>query len=90
MFFHILGISYEWIKVPPSHWEEYDSYKEAREFVRTTKVVNDLAERGIKMISDYAMILTNDEEMRVQLLQGVELNRRKYPDFKKKTLNSLM
>ena len=90
MFFHILGISYEWIKVSPSHWEEYDSYKEAREFVRTTKVVNDLAERGIKMISDYAMILTNDEEMRVQLLQGVELNRRKYPDFKKKTLNSLM
>ena len=41
----------------------------------TVKVVNDCAERGIKMISDYALILTNDEDMRVRMLQGVEYNR---------------
>ena len=75
MFFHILGVNYEWLMVSPSKWEDYDSYKEARDYVRTVKVVNDCAERGVKMISDYAMILTMDEDMRVELLQGVELNR---------------
>ena len=38
------------------------------------------------MITDYAQILTKDEEMRSKLLQGVEKNRRDYPDFKKSTL----
>ena len=75
MFFHILGLDYEWLRVSPSKWEASQSFKEAKEFVVTVKVVNDCAERGIKMISDYALILTNDEDMRVRMLQGVEYNR---------------
>ena len=87
MFFHILGLDYEWLRVSPSEWEASQSFKEAREFVETVKVVNNCAERGIKMVSDNALILTTDEDMRVRMLQGVEFNRQKYPDFKKKTLN---
>ena len=61
------------------------TFKEVKKFV---KVVNDLAERGIKLISDYAQSLTKDDEMREILLHGVEANRKKFPDFKKQTLNT--
>ena len=57
------------------------------QFVRTVKTVNDCAERGVKLISEYAAILTQDEKARNWLLQGVELNRWKFPDFNVKTLN---
>ena len=41
-----------------------------------------------QLISDYAKILTEDEEMRSWLLQGVERCRRQFPNMKKKTLNA--
>ena len=87
MFFHILNVDWEWLKLSPSNWSDQESFVEVQKFVQSTKVVNDLAERGIKLIGDYAKILTKDEEMRERLLQGVEMNRMKFPDFKKKTLN---
>ena len=71
----------------PKKWQEDPNYKKVEQFVRTVKTVNDCAERGVKMISDYAAILTKDEKVRDWLLQGVEANRRKYPDFKIMTLN---
>ena len=60
----------------------------AKQFVRTVKVTNDVAERGVKLAADYATILTKDDEIRDRLLQGVERCRRLFPDFKKQTLNS--
>ena len=67
-FFHILNISYEWIHQQPADWRRNENYNKAAEFVRTVKVVNDSAERGIKFISDYANILTKDHEIRRQML----------------------
>ena len=58
-----------------------------RDYVRTVKVTNDIAERGVKLISDYATILTNDDEMRSLLLHGVERNRKMFPNVKKSVLN---
>ena len=72
----------------PEKWEEEESYKKAKEFVRTVKVTNDVAERGVKLAADYATILTKDDEIRDRLLQGVERCRRLFPDFKKQILNS--
>ena len=71
----------------PEEWEEDDTYRNTKEFVRTVKVTNDVAERGVKMASDYATLLTKDDTMRAWILQGVEKSRRTYPDFKKETLN---
>jgi hypothetical protein len=56
--------------------------------VRNVKVTNDVAERAVAMISQYAAILTKYEEMRDFLLQGVEDHRRKYPNVNKSTLNA--
>ena len=87
LMFNILGADYNWLNKDPKEWQEDPNYKKVEQFVRTFKTVNDCAERGVKMISDYAAILTQDEKVRDWLLQGVEANRRKYPDFKVMTLN---
>ena len=72
----------------PERWPEDEHYMKAKNFVKTTKVTNDVAERGVKMARDYATILTKDDNIRDMLLQGVERCRRLFPDFKKQTLNS--
>ena len=87
MLFNILGVNYDWLGMDPNKWCEDSHYKTVENFVRTVKTVNDCAERSVKMITDYATILTQDEKVRDWLLQGVESNRRKYPDFNVKTLN---
>ena len=82
-----MGLSYDWLSGDPDNWENNEDYVKMKQFVRTVKTVNDCAERGVKMVTDYAKILTHDENTRNWLLQGVELNRRKYPDFKISSLN---
>ena len=47
-------------------------------FVTTVKVTSDVAERRVKLITEYAQILTKDEMTRKFLLQGMELHRRKF------------
>jgi hypothetical protein len=87
LLFSILGTDYEWLQQKPEEWENNTDYKEMENFVRTVKVTNDVAERGVKVISDYSKILTQDNSLRRKLLQGVEMSRKIHPDFKKMTLN---
>ena len=39
-----------------------------------------------QLVTDYASFLTASDEVRAKLLHGIELHRRKYPDFKTFTL----
>ena len=89
-FFNILGLDYKWLAMNPENWQEVESFRLAREFVTTVKVTNDIAERGVKLAKDYATLLTKDDSIRAQLMQGVERCRRMFPEFSKKTLNSLV
>lgn len=54
--------------------------------VQQLKVVNDTAERSIKLIEDYNSIITKNEDQKQFLLQVVRNYRQKYPDSKKSTL----
>ena len=87
MLWDILGLDYQWLEKSRDKWEEDGAYREAREFVKTLKVTNDVAERGVKLITDYIGILTKDDQKREWLLQGVEKSRKCFPDFRKTTLN---
>ena len=87
--FQSLNISTGWLERPVSDWSSDADFQTAESFVRSIKVVNDAAERGVKLISDFATIITTDPEQRQALLQGVENHRHKYPDFKKKTPSKL-
>lgn len=85
--FRILNVSTDWLVQPVDQWSSNPAFLVAEEFVRTVKVVNDAAERGVKLISDFATIITTDPAQRSWLLQGVEQHRRQFPTFDKKTLN---
>ena len=81
-------LSSDWLAKPVSQWSGDPAFVVAEQFVRTVKVVNDSAERGVKLISDFATIITTDPDQRAWLLQGVEQHRKLYSSFDKKTLNA--
>ena len=89
LLFSLLQVGFSWLSQPVAEWDDSLDYAIARaeSFVRTAKTVNDVAERAVKLMTDYAMILTKDEEKRQWILQGVAENRKKYGIFAKKTLN---
>ncbi|KAK0053790.1 hypothetical protein Bpfe_016784 [Biomphalaria pfeifferi] len=45
-------------------WKENDHYQEALRIVQGLKVVNDCAERGVKLIQEYTSIWTNDDQQK--------------------------
>ena len=86
-FFDILNLPGDWLALPPAEWKENPDYLAAAEFVKTVKVTNDVAERGVKIASDYANILTRDSNIRQKIFQVVEKDRLDNPDFTKNALN---
>ena len=86
--FHTLNINTGWLAKPVEDWSFDPDFQIAENFVHSVKVVNDAAERGVKLISDFATIITTDPAQRQALLQGVENHRQMYPDFKKTTLSN--
>ena len=85
--FNILKLSADWLALPPAQWDTDPDYIEFRKFVRTVKVTNDCAERGIKLATDYSKSLTKDSQERSRIYQVVEAERRAKSDAKKCTLN---
>ena len=57
-----------------------------KNFISNILVCNDAAERGIKLVSEYADVLTISSKGRKELLQVVEKHRKEYPDVNKSTL----
>ena len=51
--------------------------------MKSLKVVNDVAEQGVKLITDYNNLLTKDEEQKQYVLQVVHKCRKLYPDVSK-------
>lgn len=81
-----LDVDIGFLNHSPDLWDMNDSYLKAQETFRNLNVVNDVAERGVKLIQDFNGLLTVDEEQKQFLLQCVEDHRKQYPDSKKATL----
>ena len=88
-FFKILKLPSDWLALPPAQWSENENYRRAQQYVKTVKVVNDPAERGIKLASDYSKILSKDSTIRSLIYQVVENDRTRRPNFKKSTMRGL-
>lgn len=69
----------------PSTWSENDTFKNASEIVRKLKVVNDTAERGVRLMEEYNQLITKNEDQKQYLLQVVKDYRRRFPDSRKET-----
>lgn len=82
--FERFDISTEFLKHDPATWMDREDYKAARNRLKLVKVVNDSAERGVKLISDYLKIQCKNEEEKQYILMVVSLFREMYKSHDKK------
>ena len=87
VFFDVLHLNSDFLHKDPDQWETEDSFVQSRTIVSKLKVVNDCAERGVALATEYNSLITYDEEQKQYLLQAVTDHRKRFLDCKKSTLN---
>lgn len=85
-FFEWLELNDEFLGEDPEDWDQSEAYKKSQSIVKKMKVVNDIAERGVKLISEYETILTKDETQKQSILQNVAEYRTIFRNFNKSTM----
>lgn len=85
-FFQRFRINADFLKLDPVNWNTNDSYLLGKQTVYSINVVNDSAERAVKLMEDYYGTLTVGDEKAELLLRCVQEHRRIYPNCNKKTL----
>lgn len=76
--FKRFNINYNFIETSPSTWENNLEYKWGKEIISKLKIVNDTAERAVKLIEDFNKIGSKNEEQKQYILQVVTEYRQRY------------
>ena len=74
-FFTTLGLDLNFLHHDANTWEDLQSYQEARKAVKHLKVVNDAAERGVKLSADFMGVARREDRFQ-GILQVVENDRK--------------
>ena len=69
------NVKMEWMQLPPNMWHLLTPYKEFSSFTRSLPVVNDAAERNVKLVQDF-VTASHDETLRQDLLLALDLKRK--------------
>ena len=87
LVFDMLGLtgSQDWLTIPPNLWNNFQEFKKLKEFAENICVCNDIAERGVSLITTF-INKTQSEEQRQAMLQVVEHHRAMVTDTNKSTL----
>ncbi|XP_029159566.1 uncharacterized protein LOC114931605 [Nylanderia fulva] len=85
-FFLKFEINDEFLKIDPVLWDQNANYQRSLNIVKHLKVVNDVAERGVHLFSEYNDLLTRNEDQKMFVLQIVSEYRKRFPDAKKETI----
>ena len=86
-FFHILGLNSNFLlTVDPDDWDSNERYQQGKRCAESLRVVNDSAERAIKLIKDFNSSLARNEEQKQFLLQVVSNHCCMFPVAKKSCL----
>lgn len=85
-FFDRFCLSTEFMQYDPSTWMDRQDYREGLAFCSVLHVVNDAAERGVKMMTDFNAILSRKEEEKQFMLQVVEMYRQQHQSHVKSSL----
>lgn len=85
-FFERFEINQDFLDIDPSQWPQNAGYNESFHLVKNLRVVNDTAERAVKLIEDYNNILTRKEDQKQFILQILEEHRKNVPDSNKSTV----
>lgn len=82
-FFERFKLKTDFLKLDPSHWHENDEYIKNKIIVSKLRVTNDVAERAVKIASEYVNKSTTSEEQRQYIMQIVAHYKRQNPDTSK-------
>ena len=85
-FFVRYDISLNFLNSDPSSWENNNDYKQAFQIVKTLKVDNDVAERGVALAEKYNSSLTFNETQKQYLYQSVKQHIKNFPNCSKNVL----
>ncbi|BES94052.1 Hypothetical protein NTJ_06866 [Nesidiocoris tenuis] len=85
-FFKIFGFDDDFGSHPVESWSENPNYRRCKQAVDGLNVVNDHAERSIKLIQDYNRLLTTKEAAFQNILLTVAEHKKTLPNVKKSTL----
>lgn len=85
-FFHITGISKNFLNTNPSTWNDNPDYVSGLNIVKCLEVVNDRAERGVAIMTEYNKLHTKNETQKEDLLKLVYDNRKLYNTCDKSNL----
>lgn len=85
-FFKRFKISQAFLNKDPFEWSNDQQYTDAKSLLSTLEVVNDNAERSVKLMEDFNKKITKDEEMMQFLLLTVTEYRKKYSGYSKSDL----
>lgn len=88
-FFDRFKFSTEFLQKDPTEWSADETYTQMKDDLRYLEVVNDHAERAVKLFTDFNRSLTKNEEQKQYLLQVVTDYRKRVPDATKTTLAQL-
>ena len=82
--FTSLKLSQDFLSSDPETWNSREDYRHAKDTVAELRVINDCAERAVKLATDFNLALTQDEEQRQLIFQVVEHHRKQIPAPHKK------
>ncbi|KAG7161281.1 hypothetical protein Hamer_G016345 [Homarus americanus] len=84
---HVCGTA--WLMSSVEDWEKNEEFMKLKDFSRSLKVSNDVAERGIKLMQDFIGSVTKDEQQLQDVMQLVEKHRKQMSGFSKSALMQL-
>ena len=87
LIFDMLGLtdSQDWLTIPSNLWQNFSAFRKFSVFANSLTVCNDVAERGVALISSF-INKAQSEEQREALLQVVEFHRSLVSDTTKSSL----
>ena len=80
-FFHITGLDDSFLNTPVAQWEANNAYQQGKLIVNNIRVVNDSAERGVKLCQDFSGSAHKEKHFQ-SILQVVENSRHTLPKKK--------
>ena len=81
--FKILDMDTEFLHEPVDHWPGFPSFLSSKAKTVAFNIVNDSAERGVKLSSDYLDAARSEEHFQ-NILQVVEADRKQTPSLRKR------
>lgn len=86
--FHVLELDADFLALDVAAWPESESFRASLNNVAALNVVNDCAERGVKMGSDFLQSARNESCFQ-NVLQVVEKDRKELPNLRKRKMSNV-